>query len=112
MTARVIPHDKVPAIYSDVLEAFPDAVIVKDKDGVLRFKQNELLRHVTDTSLDLNALSVAFENGEFSGDEYMRFYQDIGYSLCGFCECFPESTSPKRRKAFKKALRAARLERK
>ena len=39
-------------------------------------------------SLSLNGLIVDLYDGYFSVEEYMKFYMQIGYSLCGFREVF------------------------
>lgn len=39
-------------------------------------------------SLSLNTLACDLQCGAFSMEEWMKFYMQIGYSLCGFAECF------------------------
>jgi hypothetical protein len=39
-------------------------------------------------TIDLNNLWTDFHNGMFSLEEMMKFYMEIGYSLCGYAEVF------------------------
>jgi hypothetical protein len=56
-----------------------------DTHGILRFKANEIVRHLLDHGgIDLNALARA--DADFSQDDWTQFSQLIGYSLCGFHE--------------------------
>ena len=61
-----------------------------DKKGVQRFPKSKLITHLVDSSqVDLNRLSRDFQEGKFSKREYMQFYRDIGYSVCGYMDVFP-----------------------
>lgn len=56
-------------------------------DGVQRFKTNHLFNYLVDTNkINLNDLSVAYQNNKFSKREYMLFLMGLGYSVCGFSE--------------------------
>jgi hypothetical protein len=49
--------------------------------GVARFKQNAIVRHLTDSQpWVLNRLATM----DFSKDDWTQFYQLIGYSVSGF----------------------------
>ncbi len=65
---------------------------VIDEQGVQRFPVNSLYSHLVDTKqIDINRLSIDYQNGRFSRDEYMKFYRGIGYSVCGFSEVFGDA---------------------
>lgn len=63
--------------------------IIKDKDGILRWKENpEVVRHLKNISLNdlcplLNCLGYN-KNSEV----YRKLYRDMGYSLFGYWELF------------------------
>ena len=55
----------------------------KDKSGVLRFKENAIVRHLLDNGgIDLNKIAVM----DFTADDRQQFAQLIGYSLSGYSE--------------------------
>jgi len=86
---KLIEHDdpRLRRDYPDILVAFPNAQFVRDENGVFRFKENALVRWLMDGGkISLNDMAVAFQNGHFKLDEYMEFYQGLGYSLSGFLE--------------------------
>lgn len=59
----------------------PIQPIVTDSNGVLRFKENAIVRYLLDQGgIDLNQLAIL----EFSRDDRVQFAQLIGYSLSGF----------------------------
>ena len=80
------------------------------EEGLFRFKQNKLLRHLMDNgafyipsnanggsggnrleqrgTISLHSLWDDYESGNFSLAELMKFYMEIGYSWCGFTEMF------------------------
>lgn len=58
-------------------------------DGVLRYKESQLMSWLCG-HVNLNDMRIAYDRGKFSLGEYMQFYRDIGYSLCGFEEIFGE----------------------
>jgi hypothetical protein len=60
---------------------------VIDGHGVLRFKQNAIVRFLLDAGPhDLNQLGVM----QFSEEDRRQFAQLIGYSVCGYEELFPD----------------------
>ena len=94
-------YDDVPAL--SALFARP---VVED-GGVWRWRASALVRRLTGGdgpfyagkdynaltrtlrgSIDLNALWLDFYRGAFPLADLMRFYMDLGYSLCGFAEVF------------------------
>lgn len=59
----------------------PVQPLVTDKDGIVRFKANAIVRFLLDRgSIDLNQLACT----PFSQEDWVQFAQLIGYSLCGF----------------------------
>ena len=61
----------------------PMQPVVRDEDGILRFKRNAIVRYLLDAGpYDLNYLSVM----PFSDEDREQFAQLIGYSLNGFSE--------------------------
>ncbi len=61
----------------------PIQPLIKDGDGVVRFKLNAIVCHLlNDGPFDLNTIA---EKG-FSADDEEQFAQLIGYSLSGFGE--------------------------
>ena len=59
----------------------PIQPLMKDARGVLRFKENAIVRHLLDTHMacDLNRLACM----DFTDDDRQPFAQLIGYSLSG-----------------------------
>lgn len=54
-----------------------------DKNGILRFKSNAIVRFLLDNGpFDMNKLAMM----EFSDEDRVQFAQLIGYSLSGFEE--------------------------
>ena len=59
----------------------PIQPLVKDDKGVLRFKENAIVRYILDNGgRDLNDLAVM----DFSDDDRQQVAQLIGYSLSGY----------------------------
>lgn len=59
----------------------PIQPLVSDGSGVLRFKENAIVRHLLENGkIDLNALACL----EFPQDDREQFAQLIGYSLSGY----------------------------
>jgi len=57
--------------------------LVKDKQGVVRFKENAIVRFLLEAgSIDLNQIGLM----PFSDEDRVQFAQLIGYSLSGFGE--------------------------
>lgn len=55
--------------------------LVKDKDGVIRFKANQIVRYLLDNGgTNLNQLRTM----EFSHADWIQFMQLIGYSVSGY----------------------------
>lgn len=62
---------------------------VIDKHGVQIFPQNSLCRYLVDSKqIDLDKLALDYEKRRFSLNDYMQFYRDIGYSVCGYLGIF------------------------
>lgn len=61
----------------------PVQPLVKDSEGVLRFKENKIVRFLKDQSkYDLNTL----HDMPFSIEDWVQFNQLIGYSLGGWSD--------------------------
>lgn len=61
----------------------PMQPLVKDANGVIRFKANRIVRHLLDHGgIDLNAIAIL----DVPQDDRVQFAQLIGYSLSGFHE--------------------------
>lgn len=61
----------------------PIQPLSKDNNGVLRFKQNAIVKYLFDAGpFDMNQLAVI----PFSQEDQEQFAQLIGYSLSGFGE--------------------------
>jgi hypothetical protein len=59
----------------------PNQPLALDGQGVVRFKQNAMVRYLLDNGgVDLNQLALV----SFSDEDRAQFAQLIGYSLCGF----------------------------
>ena len=109
---RIVPLDEV--VENDYKQEAELAVIfnhdiVEMEDGIWRWRPNKLARLMLDccpvytpceqsgktghegkASLSLNGLAIDLHDGAFSVEEYMKFYMQTGYSLCGFRECFAQ----------------------
>jgi len=94
---------------ADLAKSFIHQIVVSN-EGIIRWKENQLVRHLTgagcqfhapaqwvgeisnqifnDGSINLNGLAIAALNQKFTLEEYMKFYMGIGYSLCGYSEVF------------------------
>jgi len=66
--------------------------IIKDINGVERFKINRLIRFLLDSNdnIDLDKIWKHYKSGLFNYVEMKEFYQLIGYSVEGFREIFSE----------------------
>lgn len=63
----------------------PRQPVVMADDGIVRFRENAIVRHLLNTSrTDLHQLSVAVAHGEYSEDDYAQLLQLIGYSVSGY----------------------------
>ena len=82
----------------------PMQPLEQDKDGIIRFKENRLIRFLLDShpNQNLNSLSIRDQQGECNKGDYTQLMQLIGYSVSGYGGL---STSPKKivRKADKLA---------
>jgi len=86
---KILKKEEIPECYNDhlLLSAHP---IVMTDIGTIRYKTNNAIRWCCD-HIDLNEMCIAFNYGAFTEEEYMQFYRDIGYSLCGFEEIFGDA---------------------
>lgn len=61
----------------------PMQPLVRDKQGVIRFQENKIVRFLLDAGpFDLNQLGLM----QFDDDDRMQLAQLIGYSVSGFGE--------------------------
>jgi hypothetical protein len=83
--------------------------IVRAADGTRRFRANLIVSDLLDIAsgasgdkshngqdvegrwLDLNTISQRVQQGVYSRADFRELYQLIGYSVCGYLECFPHS---------------------
>ncbi len=63
-------------------QGHPMQPLLKDKHGVIRFKENQIVRHLLDTHPTCDLYDL--ESMGFSDDDYQQFAQLIGYSLSGY----------------------------
>jgi hypothetical protein len=95
---RMVPRNDPVLVkhYSDLMEVQPlDAQVVEDDEGVYRWREDKLIRWLVDSEeVDLNKVSIAYQIGKFTLQEYMKFYRGLGYSLSGFIETFGEHLWP------------------
>lgn len=66
-------------------------------DKVQRFRSNRIIRDLLDSAtngrkLDLNQIVTNASNGLYCKEEMHELYRLIGYSVCGFSECFPDDS--------------------
>lgn len=65
------------------MKKHPIQPLLKEAKGVLRFKQNAIVRHLLDHGgIDLNQIAAM----KFSREDREQFAQLIGYSLSGFSD--------------------------
>ncbi len=61
--------------------------LIKDENGVIRFKENAVVRALLDGSNRRGfGLNELYRYGNFSQEDWEQFNQLIGYSLCGYHE--------------------------
>lgn len=60
------------------------------EDGIVRFKQNAIVRWLVDThhggQSAMNTIAVKVARGEFRTADYVHLMQLIGYSAIGYCD--------------------------
>ena len=63
-----------------------------DESGIQRLPHNRIISHLmrTHSTLDYNTLSWKVQEGEFSEEERRFIYQNVGYSVCGYADIFPD----------------------
>ena len=59
-------------------------------DGVLRWKENPLISHLVDNTLNLNDLLRLLNTMGYdkNSEVYRKLYRNMGYSLSGYWEIF------------------------
>lgn len=64
-----------------------------DEHGVQRFVPGGVIVFLFENNqIDMNRLFLAFMADEFTLEDYQEFYQDLGFSVCGFEEVFGEGS--------------------
>ena len=63
-------------------------------DDIQRLPENRIIRHMLDSlqnkGFDFNLMATMTQRGMFTTEEVRQIYQNIGYSVCGYGEIFPE----------------------
>lgn len=82
----------VDELYKEILEieCHHDHVLIRDKNGSIRWKENPHTRNYIDGAGGLNVVLPLLDNlgcGKNS-EIYRKLYRDIGYSLYGYWEIF------------------------
>ena len=68
----------------------PMQPVVRDAHGVVRFKENSIVRFLLDSGpVDLNWLAAI--GMQFTQEDWQQFYQLIGYSVSGYGDLFEVS---------------------
>ncbi len=81
------------------MEVFPDCQVVRDHNGVIRFREYGIARFFCDAhetfrgAPSLNDLVTAYFRGEFPMEEAMLYWQDIGYSLSSYLDIFGDEVT-------------------
>lgn len=74
------------------MSSHPMQPLVKDDQGVVRFKKNAIVQFLLDDGPnDMNRLARI----PFSKEDCEQFYQLIGYSVCGYCDLSTVSSESK-----------------
>ena len=72
--------------------AHPMQPIGRDADGIVRFKENKIMRHLMMRGkVDINELSLMVNEGMITCEDFTQLMQLIGYSVSGYGEL---SSSP------------------
>lgn len=92
MKERVIKREKITEdTYREILdvETHHDHVIIKDEQGILRWKENVRVNALVD-KIGLNDLVVFLHYLGYgkNSEVYRKMYRDMGYSLYGYWEIF------------------------
>jgi hypothetical protein len=92
---KVKPGDKIPIKINGV-----EIITVIDEHGVQRLPENKIIdyyicgRYNRDRSklidCKLNEIAYMVGNGIFTEEDRRFVYQNIGYSVCGYAECFED----------------------
>lgn len=70
-------------------ESHHDHEVIRDKHGTIRWKQNPVVRLLTDITSLNDILPEMHEQGYYkNGELYRQMYRDMGYSLSGYWEIF------------------------
>lgn len=74
--------DKTDTLAEFESQHYPIQPIVTDKNGTMRFKENQIVRDLFDThpSLDMNLLAAL----KYSAEDRQQFAMLIGYTIGGF----------------------------
>ena len=91
---RIIPHDDKKLIekYNDHLIfcqkiGRPNIVFIEDDQGAYRYQENKFINYIKN-NIDLIKMWNDYYRGEIDCLDLIYFYQDSGYSLCGFEQIF------------------------
>lgn len=85
-------NNNINDIYKLIIntECHHDHVIIRDNNGVLRWKENKIIREFLDNCGGLNNVIPLLNNLGYdkNSEIYRKLYRDLGYSLFGYWEVF------------------------
>jgi predicted nucleic acid-binding protein len=90
---RYVSAEELKEYYGDIAELatiFNHDIIETDAH-IWRFKHNALMSAMVEEDgfrVSLNDVWVKYARKRFTKEELMKFYMQIGYSLCGFNDIF------------------------
>ncbi len=91
MSEITIERSELPDDYAEMMktESHHNHVIIKDKNGTLRWKENAFVNELSDKAGLNNLCPLLNELGYGKNSEvYRKLYRDMGYSLSGYWEIF------------------------
>jgi hypothetical protein len=90
---RYVSAEELEENYEDIAELaiIFNHDIIETNAHIWRFKHNALMRAMIEDDgfrVSLNDIWIKYARKRFTSEELMKFYMQIGYSLCGFCDIF------------------------
>lgn len=91
MTIQIVDRKDLPEDYIEMMETeqHHQHVIVRDDNGVLRWKEDPFINRLVD-ACNLNNIIAGFNVMGINKNQevYRELYRRLGYSLCGYWEIF------------------------